>query len=211
MNKLLKLLLIISFVFVATAEAGPQDRQQYPVMNFWSMNSDQLLKALVNTSFSGNRGLVVHASTQQAHPSLYALPSAPIPHAKDVSIPVDGSISSSFGYRKHPIYRSIRHHRGVDIKANRGAPVRAVMAGKVEFAAYSGGYGRLVKIIHPGRYNETRYAHLASISVKEGQIVQRGEIIGLTGRSGRTTGYHLHFELYKDGRAIDPEQYMVQY
>ncbi|RMG44025.1 MAG: M23 family metallopeptidase [Candidatus Dadabacteria bacterium] len=116
-------------------------------------------------------------------------------------------LSSSFGKRKDPIKRVIRHHSGVDLAAPSGAAVRAVAAGTVVFADPFGGYGRLVVIQHNNGIT-SHYGHLESIKVKPGEIVKAGRIIGTVGTSGRVTGPHLHFEIRKNGKPQNPERYL---
>jgi murein DD-endopeptidase MepM/ murein hydrolase activator NlpD len=115
-------------------------------------------------------------------------------------------ISSVFtDARFHPILERVRPHRGVDFAAPRGTPVRSVAEGKVSFAGRRSGYGNMISIDHPGPY-DTAYAHLERIAkgVKEGQKVQRGQVIGYVGSTGWATGPHLHFELHRDGEYINP-------
>lgn len=113
-------------------------------------------------------------------------------------------ITSSFSYRRwHPILHRYRPHHGTDFGARRGTPLLAVNNGKVIYAGWMGGYGRVVKIKHAGGY-VSLYAHQSRIRVKRGQYVKKGQIIGYVGSSGRSTGSHLHFGLMKNGRWIDP-------
>ncbi|WP_295421610.1 peptidoglycan DD-metalloendopeptidase family protein [Sulfurovum sp.] len=113
-------------------------------------------------------------------------------------------ITSSFSYRRwHPILHRYRPHHGTDFGARRGTPLMAVNSGRVSFAGWMGGYGKVVKIRHAGGY-ESLYAHQSRIRVKRGQRVKKGQIIGYVGSTGRSTGPHLHFGLMKNGRWIDP-------
>ena len=115
-------------------------------------------------------------------------------------------ISSVFNdARLHPIYKRRRPHLGVDFAAPTGTPVRAVAAGKVTYAGWRGDYGRFLKINHAGPYSSA-YAHLRRIKkgVRAGTYVKRGQIIGSVGSSGAATGPHLHFEMHKNGRYINP-------
>ncbi len=113
-------------------------------------------------------------------------------------------ITSSFSYRRwHPILHRYRPHHGTDFGARRGTPLLAVNDGKVVYAGWMHGYGRVVKIKHAGGY-VSLYAHQSRIRVKRGQYVRKGQIIGYVGSSGRSTGPHLHFGLMKNGRWIDP-------
>ena len=117
-------------------------------------------------------------------------------------------ISSYFGYRNDPFTDSERYHSGIDLAANRGTPVRASGKGKVIYAGYSqGGYGNVIKIDH-GYGFVTLYAHLNKISVNKGDTVTRGFIIGQVGSTGRSTGPHLHYELQRNGKAVNPLKYM---
>ncbi len=113
-------------------------------------------------------------------------------------------ITSSFSHRRyHPILKRYRPHHGTDFGARRGTPLLAVNAGKVTFSGRLGGYGKVVKIRHPGGY-ESLYAHQSRIRVKRGQHVKKGQIIGYVGSTGRSTGPHLHFGMKKNGRWINP-------
>lgn len=117
--------------------------------------------------------------------------------------PVAGVESSGYGYRRDPINRRRKFHKGVDYRADRGTPVYAAGPGVVQVARRKGGYGRLVLISHGGGV-ETRYAHLQRIKVKRGQFVPAGTLIGTVGATGRATGPHLHFEVRRDGEPMDP-------
>lgn len=114
--------------------------------------------------------------------------------------PVSGRLTSRFGKRWG------RMHAGIDLAAPQGTPVRTAAPGRVVFTGWNGGYGRFVKIDH-GRY-QTNYGHLAKIMVGEGSYVQKGDLIGLVGATGRAYGYHLHFELEIEGNKVDPLLYL---
>ena len=121
--------------------------------------------------------------------------------------PTQGKITVPFGKRVHPVFKIVRHHDGIDIKAPQGQLVYASAAGKVVFTGIDGGYGKVIKIEHPGGY-QTVYAHLAKISVKEGQQVEKGGQIGTVGNTGISSTPHLHYEVRKDGKAVDPLQFI---
>ncbi len=113
-------------------------------------------------------------------------------------------ITSPFGRtRMHPILRRILPHTGVDLGAAHGTPVRSTGDGSVIFAGSRGGYGMMVEILHPNGFT-TRYAHLSRISVRPHQAVSRGETLGNVGATGLATGPHLHYEVRRLGRPIDP-------
>ncbi len=117
--------------------------------------------------------------------------------------PVSGRVTSGFGLRVHPILRFARMHRGMDFGAPSGAPIVAVADGQVVRAGWAGGYGRQVRIAH-GDGLLTSYSHMSGIVADEGGIVRRGELIGYVGSSGLSTGPHLHYEVWRNGQAVDP-------
>ena len=111
--------------------------------------------------------------------------------------------SSKFGYRSDPLTGEKRLHKGMDFRAKYGVSVFASATGRVIFAGVSGGYGNLIQIAHANGYL-TFYGHLSKILVHQGQHVHRGQLIGKVGATGRVTGPHLHFEIRKNGKAINP-------
>jgi murein DD-endopeptidase MepM/ murein hydrolase activator NlpD len=112
-------------------------------------------------------------------------------------------VTSSFSMRMHPIQHRWIAHKGVDLGAPTGTPVRTIGAGQVEFAGQMSGYGNVVQIDH-GRGDTTVYAHLSRVDVRPRQTVQRGELIGAVGSTGWATGPHLHFEFRANGVQRDP-------
>lgn len=130
---------------------------------------------------------------------LYVLPACP----------TDGTITSSYGVRRSPINGYQTMHRGLDLGAPEGTPIRAMWAGQVVYAGRSKGYGNFIVIQHRGGW-KTRYAHASTLFVSRGQIVQRGEIIGQVGATGRATGNHLHVEVKKGYRTLNPEKILWQ-
>lgn len=119
----------------------------------------------------------------------------------------NGYISSGFGGRIHPISGKYKGHQGVDIPGKRGTPVNAVAAGIVVQSARVSGYGNMVEIRHPDGYT-TRYAHNQKNLVKEGDLVEKGQKIALLGSTGRSTGPHVHFEVRKDEKPVNPVAYI---
>lgn len=117
--------------------------------------------------------------------------------------PVNGAISSRFGHRVHPILRIGRLHDGVDFRAGWGTPVVAAADGAVVGAGWNGGYGRQVRLAHSNGL-ATSYSHLSRIAAAPGTSVRRGEVIGYVGSSGFSTGPHLHYEVRRNGRPVDP-------
>ena len=119
------------------------------------------------------------------------------------NVPLEGRISSGFGYRRHPITGLRSFHYGVDITGNRGDAVQAAGSGVVTFAGWSGDFGKVVIISHGFDY-ETVYAHNDSIIIEVGDIVSKGDLISRVGSTGRSTGPHLHFEIHYNDEQIDP-------
>jgi murein DD-endopeptidase MepM/ murein hydrolase activator NlpD len=117
--------------------------------------------------------------------------------------PVAGRVTSPFGERFHPILGYARMHKGVDLAAAYGSPIVAAADGRVVSAGWHGGYGNQVAIAHGGGI-ETTYGHMSRIAAHSGEMVRRGEVIGYVGSSGLSTGPHLHFEVTKNGRPVNP-------
>ena len=118
-----------------------------------------------------------------------------------------GWISSYFGMRNDPINGKRAWHSGVDFAGKADTEVEAVAAGVVNFAGYKNGYGRLIEINHGSGY-KTLYGHHKKIHVSVGDIVKKGQVIGIMGNSGRSTGNHVHYEVHKNGRVVDPASYI---
>lgn len=116
-------------------------------------------------------------------------------------------LSSSFGWRRHPISRRHVMHEGLDFSAPRGTPIYAASGGVVTWAGYKTGYGNTVDIYH-GNEIVTRYAHASKVNVKAGDIVERGQTIAAVGSTGHSTGPHLHFEVRMAGHALDPTLFL---
>ena len=121
--------------------------------------------------------------------------------------PVYGHIQSKYGWRMHPLTRRKQFHKGIDIPAWIGAPVQATADGYVEFSGWDGGYGWMVVISHNYAYR-TIYAHMSEIDVVQGIRVFKGQTIGKIGNSGRSTGPHIHYEIRRGRKALDPMDYL---
>jgi len=117
--------------------------------------------------------------------------------------PLGGRLSSFFGNRTHPVYSTRKFHNGLDIAAKHGTLVGAARAGKVVSTGWNGGYGKTVVIEHDKGY-KTLYGHLSQINVRPGQVVEAGRIVGRVGSTGLSTGPHLHFTLWHNGKLINP-------
>jgi len=149
-------------------------------------------------SIDGRRGDFYDASGQGAKRLL-------------MKTPIDGArLSSGFGSRKHPILGYRRAHKGVDFAARRGTPIKAAGDGVVERANRYGSFGNYVRIRHANGY-KTAYAHLKGFSkaARAGRRVSQGDIIGYVGTTGRSTGPHLHYEVHKNGKAVNPQRLKI--
>lgn len=119
-------------------------------------------------------------------------------------LPVEGEVTSEFGVRNHPISDELRFHAGIDIAADAGTPIYAAFSGKVILAEYDEWNGNYMKIQHDGDIM-TVYCHCRELSVKKGDIVEAGDIIGYVGSTGSSTGPHLHFEFRVGNVSYDPQ------
>ena len=124
-------------------------------------------------------------------------------------MPVTGWFSDGFGWRKDPRTGKRQFHRGIDIVADAGTPIVAPADGLVSRATRVADYGKMIDLSHGFGY-ATRYGHLSEILVRPGQRVRRGDVIGRVGSTGRSTGPHLHYEVFRDGRRVNPWKYLGQ-
>ena len=131
------------------------------------------------------------------------------------ALPVHGTVSSKFAFRKNPFYNvydgeaEYEFHSGIDIAASEGSNIVSYLDGVVEKAALSSDYGYYAVIDH-GNGMKTLYAHASKLMCEEGDEVLKGEVIALVGSTGRATGPHLHFEVIKDGEKTDPAEYLKE-
>lgn len=122
--------------------------------------------------------------------------------------PIDkGWMSSRYGQRTDPFTGRIAWHGGIDFAGKMGTEIKAVASGVVTWSDDRYGYGKLVEINHGNGY-KTRYAHCATLKVNVGDVVRKGDVVALMGSTGRSTGPHVHFEVYKNGRSVDPASYI---
>lgn len=140
----------------------------------------------------------LHKEADKAHRYLSRIPLGP---------PVWGRITSHFGYRLDPFTHRPEFHDGVDIRAPWGTPVRATAEGKVIYAGWKAGFGKTVVIRHSYGYR-TLYGHMSRIKVRAGRWVKSGEIIGYVGSTGRSTGPHVHYEVWRHSKKENPLKYM---
>jgi len=130
-----------------------------------------------------------------------------IPSIQPVSNKQMTRIASGFGMRLHPIFKTWRMHAGIDFSAPSGTPIYATGDAQVSRVGYFGGYGNQVTLDHGYGY-KTSYAHMRSYIVKKGQKVKRGQLIGYVGNTGASTGPHVHYEVVKNGKKVNPIYYI---
>jgi murein DD-endopeptidase MepM/ murein hydrolase activator NlpD len=118
-----------------------------------------------------------------------------------------GVVTSKFGYRRHPITGRRSMHKGIDIAAKQGSDIVAMADGLVIFSGRKSGYGNIVELRHANGL-ETRYAHNQRNVVNEGDLIRKGQVIAKLGSTGRSTGPHVHFEVRRNGVAVDPMRYL---
>jgi len=169
------------------------------------------LKGFSTQAVGGNGNAEASKLTEEEAYSLYDDYLSRLLHTvafTPMGYPRMSSLSSFFGYRNDP-FNSARaeFHPGIDFQGNRGDEAKCTANGKVIFTGWSGGYGNCVRIDH-GNNIETLYGHLSRISVKVGQEVMAGQKVGEIGSTGHSTGNHLHYEIRKNGKAVDPIKFL---
>jgi murein DD-endopeptidase MepM/ murein hydrolase activator NlpD len=176
---------------------GSKDKvlENVPVFDSGSIDMDALKKQIKNTMESV-KGIKEYLKEQK---DIYL--------ATPKGWPVKGDITSGYGEREDPLHGGEEFHSGVDISVEPGTPVRATADGVVSFARWSGGSGNLVVLEHGFGYS-TFYAHNSRIAVSVGQHVKRGDIIAYSGSTGYSTGPHSHYEIWKEGKHINPMPYI---
>ncbi|MCC7417186.1 MAG: M23 family metallopeptidase [Acidobacteria bacterium] len=153
----------------------------------------RMLQALEHRLSNVRRGVERTEALASATPSIW---------------PAHGWLTGTFGGRSDPFTHQRGFHQGLDISLEKGSPVFATADGQVDFAAYNGDYGNLVVLDH-GFGLTTRYGHLSAFEVKQGDVVKRGDVIGLVGATGRATGSHVHYEILVNGQLLNPLQLLT--
>jgi murein DD-endopeptidase MepM/ murein hydrolase activator NlpD len=205
-----------------------QARQMLALSNTAYENADRIIEALAGTGVkpapgdeaSGTGGPLLLAGTSPAagfdtrftdlDEALHRLESARnLAKSVPIANPVPGMpVSSPFGSRADPLLGVIAFHSGMDFRAISGSLVHATASGTVTAADYNGGYGNMVEIDH-GNGLATRYGHLSQILVSVGQRIDLGDALGKVGSTGRSTGPHLHYEVRRNGAAVNPVSYLA--
>jgi murein DD-endopeptidase MepM/ murein hydrolase activator NlpD len=199
---LLRQLLASSGAFKGSELAGEQ------------LHAEMFMEALADAvSHSGGLGLakVLESSLGDPKKLTDAPKEAPRPAADAPASPkTQGSVSSGFGMRTHPIDGVQKFHTGIDLRGQEGTPILAAEAGVVRSAGTRGGYGNAVEIDH-GNGVSTLYGHASELGVKPGDHVEKGQPIGEVGMTGHATGPHLHFEVRVEGKPVDPKGALKAY
>ncbi len=159
---------------------------------------DELNEMVIGTSLQAYGVSTTNAPLRLGNPVLSAIPS---------SMPTYGYISSNFGYRRSPFTGRRVHHNGIDIAVNHGSPVYATADGIVTLTGNGYAIGKMVTVDH-GFGIVTRYGHNSNVLVNAGDFVQKGQKIALSGSTGRSTGAHLHYEVWINGEVVDPTKFM---
>jgi len=178
-------------------------------MLVWSVAPIKKLKSVVEDRFQRINAKVNRLNTSYSNLQLYIeMLHGNLQHTPSIA-PVVGFLSSPFGFRTHPVTgEHEKMHQGVDITAPKWTSIRAPANGRVDLVSNSETMGRYVSIDH-GNGIVTRYGHMERPFVKEGQMVKRFDVIGYIGNTGRTTGNHLHYEVWSNGVPMNPVYYML--
>ena len=190
---------------VGASEQKPAEQQTTP-----EQNASEQKPARVETRQVIEQAAVVPPApnVSKKNPNTISIPADAVktePKYQERPVISNVKVGSLFGYRSDPFTGRAKFHSGVDIKARWGESVGASQPGIVQFAGWYHGYGYLIIINHGGGVT-THYAHLSSFDVEVGALVERGQIIGRAGSTGRATSPHLHYELRIDGNPVDPFQ-----
>jgi hypothetical protein len=154
--------------------------------------------------------LLMAFSSREHFPIVVAAENDPVQETISLCLPIDKNnflLESGYGERLHPVLGVIRLHTGIDLVADQGVPVVSTQEGLVIKAEFAENWGNIIVVQHDDTYT-TSYSHLKSMRVKKGDRVQKGQKIGSVGNTGLSTKSHLHFELHKNGEAIDPITYL---
>ncbi len=189
-------------------KAGTGGADVYSNLEAYSKETSEILKWTQENLENLERGINIQKMSFQEIKSYYNKNQSKMKRIPAIK-PTKGIILSGFGMRFHPVLKYRRMHEGLDFRANIGDEVYATGDGVVKLARHKGTYGQLVVIDH-GYGFETRYAHLSAFGkgIRPGAKVKRGDVIGLSGNSGQSKGPHLHYEVYKNDKPIDPINYL---
>jgi len=177
------------------------------LFNSWQSLENSSVPALAAIAeASGQANLSAASRGPAVLRTMVAVPTATV--SIPSRMPVEGvRLTSSYGMREHPVLGGRRAHKGIDLAGPVGTPVYATADGVISKAEWFSSYGLYVSIEHGGAL-QTRYGHMSRLNVASGQQVQKGDLIGFIGSTGRSTGPHLHYEVRVNGEAVNPLPYM---
>lgn len=189
-------------------QAGAGGADVYSKFDVYNQETSEILKWTAENLESLERSINIQKLSFKEIKSYYNKNQKKMKHIPAIK-PTKGILLSGFGMRFHPILQYRRMHEGLDFRANVGSKIYATGDGVVKYARRNGTYGRLIIIDHGYGY-ETYYAHLSSYAkgIKPGKKVNRGDLIGYSGQSGRVEGPHLHYEVHHNDKAVDPLNYL---
>lgn len=207
-NEMYRSILGLNTISLEERNAGTGGSRMYEEFDALSAETGDLLRMTHTMLDNLNRRVSIQQLSFDELKSFYNNNSERMRHIPAIK-PVDNILISAYGMRLHPVLGYRRMHDGVDFRSEVGAPVYATGAGTISTASMSGTYGRLIAIDHDYGY-ETRYAHLSRFAdgIRRGTKVNRGDLIGYTGRSGMVNGPHLHYEVWVNGEPVDPLMYL---
>ncbi len=198
LGKTLKVTEEVKFVNKLNQPVKVESGQQPKVETIKEDNKQQNVTPIITQPVAIEQPGVEQLTTSTVTPSL-----TPLPKAKAV-------ITSPFGMRNHPTLGRPVKHNGVDFGSGRGTEIYAAANGKVVLAEFNNSFGNYIVIEHKDGQS-TAYAHLDKLSVSKGDVVTKGQLIGYTGSTGRSTGPHLHYEVRTNGTPVNPKDYLLEY
>jgi murein DD-endopeptidase MepM/ murein hydrolase activator NlpD len=207
-NELYRTLLGLDPLSYDERQAGVGGADMLSRLDVYNTSTSELMRWTINNLESLERRINVQKLSFEEIKLYYNENQEKMRHIPAIR-PINTEITSGFGMRLHPVYRFRRMHEGVDFRARVGTPIHATGDGSIIMAGRNGTYGITIKIDH-GFGFESLYAHLSAVepSVRVGRTISRGDIIGYTGDTGVVEGPHLHYEILRDGKAVDPLNYM---
>ncbi|MBR4879926.1 MAG: M23 family metallopeptidase [Clostridia bacterium] len=208
-------------VFGNDVEQTNNDKNELPIITEQTRQTEETNEGRVNIIPAFNNDINIasielieneeeYTDDTENEPFIMPVPDNVDTEAYDINFnynrPCNGRITSPFGYRVHPISKETTFHYGIDLAANEGNKILSFADGKVTETGESTIFGNYIKIQHADGF-VSFYGHLSKVNVKKNEFVKRGNVIGNAGATGVATGPHLHFEIRKNGKVIDPEQY----
>ncbi len=186
---------------------GPQDSDVADFRKLLNAKASEIKETSLNRSIQKMQDESRRRLSSYTEITFYLADKHNSSRATPAAWPSEGRITSSYGYRVHPLRLSTEYHSGIDIANEAGTPVRATADGVVRHAGWAQGYGMCAVLDHGFGYS-TLYGHMSEIVAKEGTVVKRGQIIGRMGSTGTSTGNHVHYEVWTGGLPRDPMKYL---